>query len=266
MDGPLIVGAGLLGLLFGSFANVVIHRVPAGRSVARPGSACPSCGTPLAARDNVPIVSWLALRGRCRHCRAQISARYPIVEGLTGILFALTAASAPRATDLLAYLPFVWVLVVLAFIDLDTKLLPNRIVLPSIAAGLVLFAVAAVLGPGLGSWVRAIASGAAAFLAFLLLAIIAPRGMGMGDVKLAALLGMGLGYPAEDGLEAAARVFVGFFLAFVMGAAVGVVLLVARRAGAKTQVPFGPFLAAGAVLGVIAGGPLVRLWLGPLAG
>src|SRR5438477_7316216 len=159
-----------MGLVFGSFANVVLHRVPLKRSVLRPASRCPSCGVALRARDNIPVLSWLLLRGRCRNCGARISPRYPAIEILTAVLFGLAAWRIRPATDLVAYLPLLWVLIVLSFIDLEHKLLPNRIVLPSLTAGVVLFGIAAGFGPGIDPWVRAIEGAAAAFAFFLLLA------------------------------------------------------------------------------------------------
>jgi leader peptidase (prepilin peptidase)/N-methyltransferase len=250
-----IVLAGLAGLIFGSFANVVIHRIPRNESPARPRSRCVSCGAPIAPRDNLPVVSWLLLRGKCRQCGAPISVRYPLVELLTGVLFALAAARLP-ARDLVAYLPLFWVLVVLSFIDLEHKLLPNRVVLPSLAAGVALLGLAAAAGPGAGAWVRALLAGLASFGFFLVLAIISPRGMGMGDVKLAPVLGMAMGYFSWP------RVFVGFFLAFVFGAVGGVILIALRRAGMKSEVPFGPFMALGTTAAVLWGAPLVHAWLG----
>jgi leader peptidase (prepilin peptidase)/N-methyltransferase len=246
--------SGIGGLVLGSFANVVVHRLPRKESIVRPASRCPSCGTPIAPRDNVPVLSWLVLRGRCRHCRNPISWRYPAIELLTGLLFALAGLRLPGEA-LVAYLPFFWVLVVLSFIDLEHKILPNKIVLPSIAAGGALLGVAAAAGPGLDAWLRAAAGGAVGFAAFLALALVYPAGMGMGDVKLSALLGMFLGYLGWG------RVFVGFFAGFFAGAVGGLLLVVAGRGGRKTQVPFGPYLAFGAAVGVLFGGPIVEAWL-----
>lgn len=248
------VVAGLGGLVLGSFANVVVHRVPRGESIVAPRSRCPACGRPIAGLDNIPLVSWLLLRGRCRHCRARIPWRYPAIEALTGVLLALAVLRLPEEA-LPAYLPFFWVLVVLSFIDLEHKLLPNRIVLPSIAAGAALLAVSAALGPGLEAWVRAVAAGAASFAAFLGLALVYPAGMGMGDVKLSALLGMFLGYLGWG------RVFVGFFAAFLAGAVGGMALIAAGRGGRKSQVPFGPYLALGTAVGILYGSPIVEAWL-----
>jgi leader peptidase (prepilin peptidase) / N-methyltransferase len=252
MEAAGIVLAVLFGLIFGSFANVVVYRVPLKQSIVKPASRCPSCGTPLAARDNIPVVSWLLLRGKCRACGALISIRYPAIELLTGVLFGLAAWRIRPATDLIAYLPLIWVLVVLSFIDLEHKILPNRIVIPSVAAGAVLLGIAAALGPGAGPWVRALIGGAVSFAFFLTLAIISPRGMGMGDVKLAAVLGLGLGYLGWG------RLFAGFLIAFAAGAAGGLLLIAAKRAGMKSEVPFGPYLALGTVYAILFGAPLAR--------
>jgi leader peptidase (prepilin peptidase)/N-methyltransferase len=251
---PLIAISGVAGLLFGSFANVLIHRVPRKESIVRPRSRCPHCGHEITPIENVPVVSWLFLRGKCSSCRARISFRYPAVELLTGALFALVAWRAPRATDLVAYLPLVWVLVVLSFVDAEHKLLPNAIVLPSIAAGAALFLVAALLGPGARAYVHALEGAAIGFGFFLLLALIAPAGMGMGDVKLAALLGMALGYL---GLM---RIFTGFFAAFVIGSVAGLAIVAVRGGGRKTQVPFGPSLAAGTLIAILYGAQIQHLW------
>lgn len=252
--------AGLAGLVLGSFANVVVHRVPRRESLVRPPSRCPACETPISPRDNVPVLSWILLRGRCRHCGARIAWRYPAVELLTGALFALAVLRLPQEAghtrwDLLPYVPLMFVLVVLSFIDLEHKILPNRIVLPALALEAALFGAASVAGPGLDAWLGALAGGAGGFGFFLLLAIVSPRGMGMGDVKLSALLGLALGYLGWE------RVFVGFFLAFVAGALFGIGLMLVRRAGRKSQVPFGPWLALGAVVAVLWGGPVADAWL-----
>lgn len=249
--------ATLAGLVLGSFANVVIYRVPRKESIAFPGSHCPSCGHAIGVADNIPVLSWLILRGRCRWCRAPIGWRYPAVELLTGALFGLAAGLLPRPTDLIAFLPLLWALVVLAFIDIQHKLLPNVIVLPLIALEAGLFAISAALGPGLRVWVQALETGAVGFGFFFLLVLIAPAGMGMGDVKLSAVLGMALGYFGHPWH----RLFVGFFLAFLIGALAGIGLMAARRGGMKTQIPFGPYLALGTTITIFWGGHLVRLWL-----
>ena len=255
MEAAGIALAAIGGLVFGSFANVVVHRVPLKQSIVKPASRCPSCGTPLRARDNIPVVSWLVLRGKCHNCGARISPRYPAIEILTGVLFALAAWRIRPTTDLIAYLPLLWVLVVLSFIDLEHKLLPNRIVVPSLVTGVALLGVTAALGPGASSWVRALEGGAVAFASFFVLALISPRGMGMGDVKLSAVLGLALAYQGWG------RLFVGFLIAFAAGAVGGVALIAAKRAGMKSEVPFGPYLALGTIVSLLFGGPLVHAWL-----
>jgi len=256
MDAFAATLAAVGGLAFGSFMGVVVHRVPQRASIVRPRSRCPNCGHQLTAADNIPIVSWIALRARCRYCGAPISARYPAGEALTAIIWALAVLRLGRNWNLLAFLPFLWVLVALSLIDLETKLLPNRIVYPSLAVGVVLLGTAAAAGPGIGAWVRALEAGAVSAAVFFVIALISPAGMGMGDVKLAGLIGLYLGYLSWG------RVFAGFFLSFVAGALVGIALMVAGRAGRKTQVPFGPFLALGAILATLFGGPILRAWHG----
>lgn len=255
MLGAGIAVAALMGAVFGSFANVVVHRVPLKRSIVRPASRCPSCGVTLRARDNVPVISWLLLKGRCHNCGARISPRYPAIEIFTAVLFGLAAWRIKPSTDLIAYLPLLWVLVALSFIDLEHKLLPNRIVIPSFVAGVVLLGVSAALGPGVGAWVRALLGAAIAFTGFFVLALISPRGMGMGDVKLAAVLGLALAYQGWG------RLLVGFFMSFLAGAVGGIALIAARRAGLKSEVPFGPYLALGTIVSVLFGAPIVHAWL-----
>jgi len=247
----IVVLIGLLGVIIGSFLNVVIHRVPEGQSLVRPGSACPACGAAVRPRDNIPLVSWLLLRGRCRDCSAPISSRYPIVEAVTGGLWAVLAWWALVTPDALPLLPLVLVLtaagVALTVIDLDHHRLPNAIVLtlyPVTVGGLLL---AGALG---GRW-PLVAAGIGAALWLVVIGIpwlvSGGRGMGFGDVKLAPVLGVTLGWWA---LSASV---VGLFLAFGLGAVVGIILMIAGRAGRKTALPFGPFLLAGALVGLLVG-------------
>jgi leader peptidase (prepilin peptidase)/N-methyltransferase len=266
----LLVFAGLVGLAIGSFLNVVIHRVPAGRSLT-PGSACPHCGTPIRRRDNIPVLSYLLLRGRCRGCSQPISPRYPLVEGFTAIAFVLVAArfgaaaiEATNATDavagwfeMVAFLVLTSVSIALALIDLDTRRLPNAIVLPALLAGIVLLGAAALLRGDLAALAGAAIGGAALFALYLLLALVsAGRGMGMGDVKLAAVLGLYLGFLGWGNL------LVGAFAAFLFGGLFGLALMLARRAGRKTAIPFGPWMILGAWVGVFAGAQLTDLYFG----
>ncbi len=242
--------AGLLGLAIGSFLNVVIYRLPRGESLNRPPSHCPSCGASIRARHNVPVLGWLVLRGRCADCSAPISPRYPAVELATGLLFAGLAARLHYLhllEALPAYLYFAAIGMALAAIDLDLKRLPDRIVLPSYPVLGVLLAAAAVAGGDGWRLVRALLAAAALFAFFFALAFAYPDGMGFGDVKLAGLLGLVLGYLSWW------AVLIGAFTGFLLGALVGGVLLASGRGGRKTALPFGPFLIAGTLVAVFAG-------------
>ena len=242
------------GLVFGSFLTVVIHRVPAGESILRPRSRCPACGTPLRNVDNVPIVSWVLLRGRCHACGARIPAVYPLTELATGALFAAVALRHQDWWVVVLLAPFVGVLVALAVIDARTKKLPNRIVYPSLIAAATFLAVARLGGVRVD-----LLDAAIGFLAYgsglLIVALISPRGMGMGDVKLAALIGLVLG---ALGLK---YVVVAAGLGILLGG-VGAIVALLRGAGRKQALPFGPFLAAGAVLATFAGPQIADLYLG----
>jgi len=248
---------GVFGLVIGSFLNVVIWRVPRHESIVSPPSHCPGCDAEISPRDNIPVVSWLILRGRCRHCGKPISPRYPAVEALTGLLFAAAALKLGAHAALADYCAFFAVLVALAGIDLDHRLVPRRIVYPAAAVSLVLLAIATVVDGGTRNYVDALIGGAAAFAALFVVHFVSPRGMGFGDVRLAGYIGLNVGWL---GL---ARVAVGLFSGFLFGAVVGVAIMAAGRGGRKTAVPFAPFLAAGAVVAVLFGGPIVRAWLGP---
>jgi leader peptidase (prepilin peptidase) / N-methyltransferase len=241
-----IVVAGVFGALIGSFLNVVAHRVPLGESLVSPGSHCPACGAAVRPYDNVPVVSWLVLRGRCRDCGAPISVRYPLVELLTASVFAAVVAFNGFDEDLVLELPFVAALIALAAIDFDHKLLPNRIVYPLAAWGLI-----ATLLVDSADLVENLAAGAGAF-AFLLVALIAyPRGMGMGDVKLAGAMGLFLGLSVIPAL----------LVAFLSGSVVGLAIIAREGAGArKKAVPFGVFLALGGIVAVLAGPELIELY------
>ena len=241
-----MVLAGVVGAVVGSFLNVVIHRLPRGESLVHPRSRCPSCGTQIAEYDNVPIVSWLALRGRCRHCGAPISPRYPLVELLTALTFAAVVLVRGFDDDLILELPFVAALIALAGIDFDHKLLPNKIVYPLAAYGVI-----ATLLVDRDDLVENLVSGAGAF-AFLLVALIAyPRGMGMGDVKLAGAMGLYLG----------TAVIPAMLVAFLTGSVAGLVILAREGAAArKKAIPFGVFLAIGGIVGVLAGPELIDLY------
>ncbi|MEP6761425.1 MAG: prepilin peptidase [Sporichthyaceae bacterium] len=255
MTAFLVVACGLGGLLIGSFVNVVVWRVPRGESIVSPPSACPSCGESIRPRDNVPVLSWLLLRGRCRHCQARISARYPIVELLTGVVFAVMAVRFGADAVLPAFLYLGAIGVALTMIDLDVKRLPNAIVLPSYVVALALLTTAALVQGDLSSLLRAVLGMAALFALYFLLALVYPAGMGFGDVKLAGVLGLYLGWLGW------AEVVTGGFLGFFFGGLVGVALMVARRAGRKSQIPFGPFMIVGAFAAILWGAPLADLYL-----
>jgi leader peptidase (prepilin peptidase)/N-methyltransferase len=254
--GPLIVLSAAVGLLIGSFLNVVIHRVPRGESVVSPRSRCPGCGTEIAARDNIPVVSWLLLRGRCRHCGEPISARYPLVELLTGALFAAVTWWDGGTWALPAYLYLAAIGVALSAIDLDTKRLPNVIVLPSYVVALVLFLLPAALEGQWDAYLRAVLAGIALFAFYFLLAFIYPAGMGFGDVKLSGVIGIYLGWVSW------ALVGLGTFAAFLLGAFVGIAVILAGRGGRKTKVPFGPFMVVGAFLALFFGQAVVDWYAG----
>jgi leader peptidase (prepilin peptidase) / N-methyltransferase len=244
--GAEIAAATLLGALIGSFLNVVIHRLPLGESLVTPGSHCPACDAPVRSFDNVPVLSWLVLRGRCRSCGAPISVRYPAVELLTAASFAAVVAVRGFDDGLWLELPFVACLIALAGIDLDHKLLPNKIVYPMAAYGLVISLIVVT-----DDFPEHLIAGVGAF-AFLLLAVLAyPSGMGMGDVKLAGAMGLYLGVSVVPALLAA------FFTGTVFG------LAVIAREGAqarKKAVPFGVFLAIGGLVGVLTGPELIDLY------
>lgn len=245
----------LLGLIIGSFINVVAYRVPLKRSVVSPGSACPSCDHPLEWRDNIPVISWLMLRGKCRHCGAKISSRYPIVEISTAGLFLLTYSIFGLVGVLPAYLWFVGVTVALTLTDLDHKLIPNRILFPSSGVALVLLGGGALVDGQLVDYGRAIVGGVAYFAALLIVALIARGGFGFGDVKLAAFLGL---YATYIGWG---QLVVAIVLPFVVGGVISIFLLVTRIKGRKDAIPFGPYMVIGAYLAVYAGHTIIDWYL-----
>ena len=253
----LVPFAGLLGVVIGSFLNVVIYRVPAGLSVVSPASACPQCRTPIRARDNIPLVSWLLLRGKCRDCTEPISARYPNVEAATGVLFAMVAwwslHHAPALTPVLLYLCAAGV--ALFMIDLDCFRLPDAIVLPSYGVVGVLLCVAGLVS---GQWPvsTVVLSALVWWLTFVLpYYLTAKRGMGLGDVKLAPVLGAALG---AVGWGAS---LVGLFAGFALGAVVGLAMMRFGSAHRKTKMPYGPFLLTGALFGLLLGTPVWHAYL-----
>jgi leader peptidase (prepilin peptidase) / N-methyltransferase len=243
-----VVAAALAGMIVGSFLNVVAYRLPRGESLSRPRSRCPGCGAAIAPYDNVPVLSWLALRGRCRRCGEPISPRYPLVELATGVLYALVVVAKDDALDIALGLLLVTALVPITLIDLEHRLIPNRITLPAAVAALIAAVVLDV------SFVpEQLIAGAAAGGFFLLAALAYPRGMGMGDVKLAGMLGLYLGRAVGPAI----------FAGLIAGVVVGAVIIGRKgaREGRRTAVPFGPFLALGGLVGLFAGDAIVDAYL-----
>jgi leader peptidase (prepilin peptidase)/N-methyltransferase len=244
--------AAVLGAVVGSFLNVVAHRLPRGESLAHPPSRCPSCGAPVKFYDNVPVLSWLLLRGRCRACGEPISRRYPLVEAGTAALCALVVVSAGADRDAWLGLAFVLVLVPIALIDLDHRLIPNKLTLPGAILAVVLVAVTRS-----DALVEHLIAGLAAGGFLLVAAIAYPAGMGMGDVKLAALMGLFLGRAVGPAM----------FVALIAGSVVGALIIARKGAkeGRKTAIPFGPYLAFGGLVGLFAGDAIVDRYLDTFA-
>ena len=244
----------VLGLVVGSFLNVVIYRVPRKLSIVRPRSACPGCHTPIREVDNIPVISWLVLRGRCRHCHEPISVRYPLVEAGTGLLFAVTAWRTGEHLDLGAYLILDAVLVALALIDVEHLILPRSIIyvgLTGVSAWLVLCA-------GVDhQWHRLLVASVWAlgwFVVFFVLNFLSPRSLGFGDVRLSPLLGLALGWLGVGVL------LIGFFGANLLGAVIGLTLIAAKKRRRDEPIPYGVYLAAGAVLAILIGPALMAHW------
>jgi leader peptidase (prepilin peptidase)/N-methyltransferase len=250
--GVLIGACALLGLAVGSFLNVVIYRVPKGMSVVSPRSACPSCGTPIAERDNIPVASWLLLRGRCRHCHEPISARYPVVELVCAGLFAGLAARFGYDWALPAYLVLFAGLLALSVIDVETMLLPKVIVWPLSVIVASLFVLAAAVTGHWHELLVGVISGAAWFAVFYAMNLASPRLLGFGDVRLAPVLGLALGWLGWR------YVLLGFFVANLIGAIIGVALIATHRMDRQQRIPYGVFLAGGTAVAVFAGSGLLR--------
>jgi len=236
--------AGILGAIIGSFLNVVAYWLPRGESLSHPPSHCPNCGAPVKPYDNIPVLSWLLLRGRCRSCKNPISPRYPIVEAGTGLLCALVVIVKGPEAEAIIGIVLVLILVPCTLIDLDTHTIPNKITYPGFVVGVILVAVLTTdqLVEGL---IASAAAGGFLFLAWFFY----PRGMGLGDVKLAFVMGIYLGRAVAPAM----------FTAFIAGALVGG-LVIARMGvakGRKAGIPFGPWLALGGVVGLLAGDDIV---------
>jgi leader peptidase (prepilin peptidase)/N-methyltransferase len=240
--------AAIGGLVVGSFLNVVAYRLPKGESLVSPGSRCPSCGTPVKPYDNVPVLGWLLLRGKCRSCGAPISVRYPLVEALTAALAVAVVLVKHSARDIVLGLVLVAVLIPISLIDLEERKIPNKITAPAAVAAVAIGAALRLKGVP-----EQLIAGAGAGLAFFLIVLAYPRGMGMGDVKLAGVLGLFLGR----------YVAVALFVAVLVGAVVGVAVMarLGVKKGRKIAVPFGPFLALGGVVGLLAGHSIAHWYL-----
>jgi leader peptidase (prepilin peptidase)/N-methyltransferase len=242
-----ILFAAFAGLLVGSFLNVVALRMPRGVSFVSGSSHCMSCENPVKPWDNIPLFSWLLLRGRCRSCGTGIAARYPLVEAGTAVLFAAVAARFGWSWELPAYLYLAAVAISLAMIDLDVLRLPNKIVIPSYGVAAALLVPVSLTSGDPADLLRGLV---AAGLMYLLYRVLAIWGMGGGDVKLAPLLGFYLGWLGWS------AVMVGAFAGFLLGGLVGGVLMALRLADRKSRIPFGPYMLAGAFLAVFAAAPL----------
>ncbi len=266
----MTIVAGVFGSVIGSFLNVVAYRVPLHRSVITPSSACPYCGIRIRVYDNIPVLSWLLLRGKCRTCNSAIPSRYPFVELGTALLFGAVAwkflpevvSTAPqvisRGGAILAFAAFLYLAaasMALALIDLDTHTLPNRIVLPSYAVGIALLSAAGLLNGDTRALVRAGIGMAVLWVAYFAMALVYPDGMGLGDVKLAGVLGLFLGYLSWSAL------ITGAFAAFILGGAFSLALLLLRKANRKSGIPFGPWMLTGAWVGVFFGDAISRGYL-----
>ncbi len=250
--GAWAVVAGIFGAVIGSFLNVVAYRLPRKESLLHPPSRCPECGTPIKPYDNVPVLGWMWLRGRCRACRAPIPVRYPLVELVTGLLCAACVLRFGADRDVWLPLVFVLVLVPIIFIDLDHRIIPNKITYPAAVIAPLL-----VLAFDSDDIVEHLIAGAAAFFFLFAAAWFYPKGMGVGDVKLAGVMGLFLGRNVAPGL----------LIAFLAGTVVGLAIMARKGVaeGRKTAVPFGPFLAFGALVAVLAGEEIVDWYLDTFA-
>jgi leader peptidase (prepilin peptidase)/N-methyltransferase len=248
---------GVFGALVGSFLNVVIYRIPLRRSIVSPPSACTECGTRIKGYDNIPVISWIFLRGKCRSCDGVISIRYPIVELSTGVFFGIVAwkFNGSASSLLVAFLYLAGVSIALALIDLDTHTLPNRIVIPSYIVGIFLLGTTALIDNNHAAIWRGLLGMSALSLFYFGTALIYPGGMGMGDVKFAGVLGLFLGYLGWDVL------LVGAFSAFVLGGCFALALIMLRKASRTSGIPFGPWMLTGAWVGVFFSTSIVQQYL-----
>jgi leader peptidase (prepilin peptidase)/N-methyltransferase len=238
----------LLGLAIGSFLNVCIDRLPEGQSIVRPRSHCPTCKTILAARDLMPVLSYLLLRGRCRYCSAPIPPRVLLVEAGTGAMFLLLWSRYGMSLHFAFVALVASVFIVVLVIDFEHRLIPNGVIYPAIA--MALGAIPLAVGPGLP---QALWGGAVGLALLSLIVLVYPQGIGLGDVKLAAFIGLVAGFPL---------VLLALFLSFVLGGGVGAAALLARRVGMKDALPFAPFLAMGGMIALLYGEEILRWYPG----
>jgi leader peptidase (prepilin peptidase) / N-methyltransferase len=251
MEWPFLIALGAFGAILGSFLNACVFRLPRGVSMITPPSACPRCGTPIRWHDNVPVLGWLLLHGRCRSCRESISPRYPVVEALTALVFLLLALHYGPVPELPLALCFAWIMILVTLVDFDARIIPDAVTLPGIALGFL----AALVGP-LSLRDAVIGAGLGLFLlwgiAWVYERVTGIEGMGGGDIKFAAMLGAFLGWKG---------LLVTLFLASLGGALTGGVLMALRRGGGKTALPFGSFLAPAALLVYVYGDALLRWYV-----
>ena len=249
MFDPLVVF--MFGLMIGSFCNVVIYRLPQGASIIIPGSRCPTCRTPIRPWDNIPVLSYLLLRGKCRMCQECISLRYPSVELISGVLYVLLWSKYGLSMPFAVYAALTSTLLTVAVIDYDHKIIPNIITLPGLIIGIVLSLWALPITP-LTSLLGVLVGG----IFFYLIALVSKGGMGGGDIKLIAMIGAFLGWQGA---------FFTILSGALLGSLVGVSLIIRGKKGRKDKVPFGPFLSAGAILFILWGDDLIHWYLNLLS-
>ncbi|RMG68411.1 MAG: prepilin peptidase [Nitrospirae bacterium] len=246
----------LFGLVIGSFLNVCIYRLPRGESVVFPSSKCPSCGSSIKAYDNVPLLSYLILRGRCRSCGSRISKRYPLVEFLNGLLYVMVLWRYGMGVTALVFMLYMSALIVITFIDLDFQIIPDVITLPgtmlSILAGSLFLKDPFLRFAALG-WRASVIGAVLGFGLFYAIAVLSRGGMGGGDIKMMAMVGALTGWKG---------VLLTTFLGSLIGSLVGIYLMLLKGKGRKTKIPFGPYLAAGSAVTVLFGQEILRLYLG----